>query len=157
MAKLEIDLKKLGNLQEEIKILSVRKGEIERDAEKIRNNAIKEKRESDKAIAKIKEDFEIYKREVERNHKKINTSFTEREKELIIKEKEGRDIAKDIQVLNSKRRELLSERKEIDRLRSISLDREHKANLLIAQYNKMTGELPQEIEVKKKIIKKKKR
>lgn len=150
-------LEKLLNLQEKVKNLESQRRQLETDIERLNKATLQMKGDTNKEIAKQKEDFEIYKREVERNHKKIEVSLTNRAKELLIKEKEGRDIAKDIQVLNSKRKEFISERKEIDALRSDCLDREHKANLLIAQYNKMTGELPQEKPKVEKISKKKKK
>lgn len=142
MSKIEIDLKALGNLQQEIKILESRKSGIEREAEKIVKDAIKEKREADKEITKCKEDFDIYKRNVEKNHKKIEEELTNRTKDLIMKEKEGRDLDKDMQAFNAKKRAFSAETKEIGILRSNYLDREHKANLLIVQYKKAIGELP---------------
>ncbi|KKL28732.1 hypothetical protein LCGC14_2372200 [marine sediment metagenome] len=149
MSKLEIDLNKIGNLQAEIKILESRKLEIERGADKIRTEVIKEKRQGEQDLAKQKEDFKNEIRLREKGFKKIEKDLTYQTVDLRKKEQEGRDLDKDIQAFNKKKRSFTDKRKAIQDLKSNYIDREHKANLLITQYKKMIGELPQDKVVKK--------
>jgi len=157
MSKLELDLKKLGSLGEEIKIKERRLDEIEKSAEKIRNEIIKEKREADKVLAKEQEDFDVYKRGIEQAHKDIEKGLTKREKDFQIMKQGQKDIEKDIQRLNAIKKSIAGERKEVDFLMSTALDREHKATLIIKQYEKKIEELsgsPSETEIKEKPKKK---
>ncbi|KKN70055.1 hypothetical protein LCGC14_0435020 [marine sediment metagenome] len=150
-------LEKLLNLQAKVKDLESCRSNLEKENENITKDTLKKKSDANREITKQKEDFDIYKRGVEQNHKKIETSLTNREKERLLKEKEGRDLDADIQDFNKKKRSFAQEKKDIEKLKSEYIDREYKANLLIAQYNKMTGELPQEKPKVEKISKKKKK
>lgn len=136
-----VDLEKLSSLQEELKILSGRKMSEETELEKIRNECISLKRETDKEIAQAKQKFEQEIQEKRVEIDKLEKSLNKRQEEIASRERESEAVEQEHEQLQKEKKDLQQEKKDLEAAKASCAEREHKADLLIEQYEEKLKEL----------------
>ena len=148
MSKLK-DIEKIVDINIDIKEMEAKLKKLRSQEFSVKAENERTKRDTDKYAkeinAKILKDREDIEDEIKLREKALRQKMkdlTGREKLLIERERESRDLDADIQAFNKGKKAFAQEKKDVQKLKSIYIDSDQKANLLIARYNKLTGELP---------------
>ena len=147
-----------------LKKLNIKKRELESQIKTLENDIDKKKTEIVKMTQQVDKEIadKIDKAAIGAQEKinEANRKLKEAEKKLKTaeqREKDSEAINILIKGLDKKSEAFKAERKELDTLRSTLTEKEHKADLLIEQYKKKIGEIPEEPEKPIEKPKKKKR